>query len=86
MQTQDERNDLARRIGEAQMCLPELCAMLDIEDEIPEDILKAYRKGRLYGKLAVQTSIYGAAREGTAPAQKQYMDLSDVADQFEVEE
>ena len=85
MRTKAEQEDIAEQLGKAQMTLPELQILLQLDD-IPAACLQAYERGRLLGKLDVQTSIYEMAKQGTAPAQKQYMDLAATAGQYTVED
>ena len=77
--------ELAEQMGRAQMTLAELVDVIETDD-IPPAVLRAYRRGVLLGKLDVQTSIYEMAKQGTAPAQKQYMDLAENAGTFAVDE
>lgn len=82
-----EQLEQAEQMGLAQFTPAEVCDVLEVSlDAFEGEILRAWNKGRLMGKMHVQTSIYEMARQGNAPAQKQYMDLADLAEGHIVDE
>ena len=78
--------EMAEELGSAQMPPDEACICLGIqEEELSGDIATAYLKGQLHAKFVVQLSVFEMAKQGSAPAQKQFLQLASIASSFELE-
>jgi len=78
-----EHREMAEELGKAQMTPADACVILEVsEKEFTDSLWPAYRKGQLKAKFVVQLAVYEMARQGAAPAQKQFLELAEVAGSF----